>query len=125
MPARPKPATIAAYIAGCRPSVRAPLRAIRDAIRAAAPDAEETISYRIPAFRQHGMLVWFAAFERHIGMYPPIRGDAALTRAVARFAGPKGNLHFPLDRPMPLALVRRIVKHRLRQVAERRKTRRR
>jgi uncharacterized protein YdhG (YjbR/CyaY superfamily) len=84
-------------------------------VRRAAPEAEETIRYQMPAFRQRGILVYFAAGKKHIGLYPPISGDKALEQALARFAGPKGNRPFPLDEPMPLARIERIVKRRVRQ----------
>lgn len=112
---RPKPDTIEAYIAACPRDVRPVLEQVRRTIREAAPDAQETISYAIPAFRLEGMLVYFAAFKHHVGFYPPVRGDARLARAVARYAGEKGSLRFPLDAPMPLALIARIVKHRAKQ----------
>ena len=70
---------------------------------------------RMPAYRQGGMLVYFAAFKHHIGLYPPVRGDARLEKAVARYAGVKGNLRFPLDEPIPYDLIRRIMKLRLKQ----------
>lgn len=113
-----KPADIDAYILQFSPDVRAVLRDVRAAIRRAAPDAEETISYQMPAFRQHGILVYFAAWKNHIGLYPPISGDKAIEKAIARYAGPKGNLQFPLDEPMPLALIERIVKLRVKQDTE-------
>jgi uncharacterized protein YdhG (YjbR/CyaY superfamily) len=91
---------------------------VRETIRHAAPDATETISYQMPAFRQHGILVYFAAWKSHIGMYPPISGDKVLEKALARYAGPKGNLQFPLDEPMPLDLIERIVTLRVKQDAE-------
>ncbi len=69
----------------------------------------------MPAFKQHGILVYFAAWKKHIGLYPPNSGDDALEKAVARCAGPKGNLQFPLDEPMPLKLIERIVKLRVKQ----------
>ena len=106
---------IGAYIAPFPPPVRAILRKLRATVRAAAPGARETISYRIPAFALDGMLVWFAAFKGHIGFYPPVRGDVRLQQAVAPYAGPKGNLRFPYDRPVPYRLVERIVKLRVRQ----------
>jgi len=106
---------IDAYIAPFPPPVRAILRKLRATVRAAAPGARETISYRIPAFALDGMLVWFAAFKSHVGFYPPVRGDARLQQAVAPYAGPKGNLRFPYDRPVPYRLVERIVKLRVRQ----------
>jgi|SRR5262245_16777205 len=109
------PATIDAYIAACRPDVQSILMKIRTTIAAAAPDAEELISYRMPAFAQHGILVYFAAFKAHIGLYPPVSGDARLEKALSPYAGPKGNLKFPIARPIPYHLVRRIVKLRLKQ----------
>ncbi|QJX01181.1 iron chaperone [Frigoriglobus tundricola] len=91
---------------------------MREAIRRAAPEAEEVISYRMPAFRQHGVLVYFAAWQTHIGLYPPITGDKGVEKATARYAGPKGNLQFPLAEPMPIALIERIVKLRVKQDTE-------
>ena len=107
--------TIDEYIAGFPPRVRAILRKVRTTIRKAAPDATETISYRIPAFRQSGILVYFAAFKTHVGLYPPVRGDATLTKALARYAGEKGNLRFPIDEPIPYSLIARVVRLRVKQ----------
>ena len=107
-----------AYIAACPPKARTVMRKVRAALRKAAPSAEETISYRIPALRGNGMLVYFAAFKNHIGMFPPVRGDERLSAALARYRGPKGNLRFPLDEPMPLALITRIAKLRVKQDRE-------
>ena len=112
---RKSPKDIDTYIAGFPPDVQAILRRIRATVREAAPAAEETISYQIPAFRLNGVLVYFAAFKNHIGVFPPVRGDAALEKAVSPYAGEKGNLRFPLDKPMPYGLIRRIVKLRVRQ----------
>ena len=113
---RAKPQSIDQYVAACPPEARAILRKLRSTIkRAAPPEAEEIISYRMPAFKLHGILVYFAAFKNHIGIFPPIRGDATLEAAVAKYAGPKGNLKFPLDQPFPYALVARIVKFRVKQ----------
>ena len=113
-----KPTDIDGYISQFPADVQAILEKVREAIRSAAPDAKETISYQMPAFRQHGILVYFAAWKKHIGLYPPISGDKAVEKAIARYAGPKGNLQFPLDEPMPLALIERIVKLRVKQDAE-------
>jgi len=112
---RPKAASIDEYIALFSPEVRAILERIRETIRGAAPEAEETISYMMPAFRQGGILVYFAAFKKHIGLFPPVSGDAEIERAIAPYAGPKGNLQFPLDRPIPYELIERIVKLRVRE----------
>ena len=103
------------YIAGFPDDVRAILDKVRATISKAAPDAKEVISYQMPAFKQHGILVYFAAWKHHVGFYPPISGDKAIEKAVARYAGPKGNLQFPLDQPMPYALIERIVKLRVKQ----------
>ena len=114
----PKPAgttNIDDYISQFPREVRAILETLRATIRSAAPDAQEVISYQMPAFKQHGILVYFAAWKQHIGLYPPIHGDEALEKAVARYAGPKGNLQFPLDEPLPLKLIERIVKLRVKQ----------
>jgi uncharacterized protein YdhG (YjbR/CyaY superfamily) len=110
-----KPTDIDSYISQFPADVQAVLQEVRATIRRAAPDAEETISYSMPAFRQNGILVYFAAWKNNIGLYPPISGDKALEKAVVRYAGPKGNLQFPLDEPMPLDLIERIVKLRVAQ----------
>ena len=67
----------------------------------------------MPAYKQHGILVYFAAWEKHIGMYPPISGNKTLEKAIARYTGPKGNLQFPFDEPIPYDLMERIVKLRV------------
>jgi uncharacterized protein YdhG (YjbR/CyaY superfamily) len=72
----------------------------------------------VPAFERHGILVYFAAWEKHIGPYPPISGDDAPEKAVARYAGPKGNLQFPPDDPVPLGSIERVVKLRSKQDTE-------
>jgi uncharacterized protein YdhG (YjbR/CyaY superfamily) len=112
-----KPETIDAYNAGFPPEKRAVLEKIRTTIRAAAPDAKEVISYRMPTFMQNGVLVHYAAFKNHIGVYPPVSGDAELEAALAPYAGEKGNLRFPLDQPIPYDLIVRIVKHKLKKNA--------
>lgn len=112
---RAKPKTIAEYIALFPPDVQEILEKIRATIRSAAPDAQETISYQIPTFTLNGALVHFAAFKNHIGFYPPVKGDAKIEAAVARYAGEKGNLRFPLDEPVPYRLIERIVKLRMKQ----------
>ena len=103
------------YISQFPADVQEILEQVRETIRHAAPDAKEKISYQMPAFRQHGILVYFAAWKKHIGLYPPITGDKAVEKAVARYAGPKGNLQFPLDEPIPYDLIERIVKLRVKQ----------
>lgn len=108
------PRTIDEYIASSPAEVRPVLKAVRNTVRNAAPAAEERISYRMPAFFLDGALVYFAAFKAHIGLYPPVT-DASLLPLLARYAGPKGNLRFPLSEPVPHALITRIVEARVRQ----------
>jgi uncharacterized protein YdhG (YjbR/CyaY superfamily) len=110
-----KPKDIDHYIAAFPPEVQMVLEKVRKTIREAAPDARETISYQMPAFAQHGILVYFAAWTKHIGLYPPISGDKSLEKSVATYAGPKGNLQFPLNEPIPYDLIERIVKLRVKQ----------
>jgi uncharacterized protein YdhG (YjbR/CyaY superfamily) len=124
-PTRRKPASVDDYIAGFDAATRAALRAVRRAVRRAAPKTREVISYAMPALKQNGVLVFFAAFKSHIGFYPPVRGDARLTKAAARYAGPKGNLRFPLDEPLPLALIAALTRLRARQDAVQAASRRR
>jgi uncharacterized protein YdhG (YjbR/CyaY superfamily) len=113
---RAKPENIDQYISLCAPEVRATLRKLRSTVkRSSPPETQELISYRMPAFALHGILVYFAAFKNHIGMFPPLKGDARLQAAASKYAGPKGNLRFPLDAPIPYALVARIVKARVKQ----------
>lgn len=112
---RAAPGNIDEYIAASPPAVRPILKEIRRVIRTAAPESEELMSYRMPAFRLHGILVYFAAFKSHIGLYPPVSGDARLEKTLEPYAGPKGNLKFPLDRPIPYSLIKRIVLLRVRQ----------
>lgn len=109
------PETVDEYIAGFPREVQTILKQIRKTVKAAAPEARERIAYRIPTFDLDGVLVHFAAFKNHIGFYPPVRGDAGLEKAVAPFANEKGNLSFPLDEPIPYALITRIVKFRMKQ----------
>jgi uncharacterized protein YdhG (YjbR/CyaY superfamily) len=103
------------YIDGFPPKVQVILERIRGTVRKAAPEAKEIISYRMPAFKQSGILVYFAAFKKHIGLFPPVSGDAAIEKALSVYAGPKGNLQFPLDQPIPYELIGRIVKLRVKQ----------
>lgn len=112
-----KPATVDEYIAGFAPETQALLQRVRETVRRAAPDAAEVISYRIPALKGRRMLVYYAAFTHHIGFYPPVRGDAQLERDAAPYAGENGNLRFPLDKPLPLALIERITRLKARQDA--------
>ena len=113
------PTTIDEYIAGFPPEVRRLLRQVRATIRKAAPKAEEKISYQIPTFFLHGNLVHFGAFKNHIGFYPAPMGLKEFQKELSKYEGAKGSVRFPLDQPMPLALITRIVKFRVRKNLER------
>jgi uncharacterized protein YdhG (YjbR/CyaY superfamily) len=109
------PTSIDEYIELSNPDVQLILQKIRAVIRKAAPAARERICYRMPTFTLEGNLVHFAAFKEHIGLYPPVRGDAALMNEIAQYAGPHGNLRFPLDKRIPYGLVARVVKARVKE----------
>ena len=108
-------ATVDEYIAAFPAEIRRILRRIRATVRKAAPGAQERISYGMPSFTQGRTLVYYAAFTNHIGLYPPVKGDAKLRTEIARYANEKGNLKFPLDEPIPYALIGRIVKARVKE----------
>jgi uncharacterized protein YdhG (YjbR/CyaY superfamily) len=111
----PAPTNIDDYIATAPPGVQSKLQTIREIFQQTAPGAEEIISYRMPAFKQHGILVYFAAFKNHIGLFPPVKGSARMQKALAPYAGEKGNLRFPLDEPMPFDLIKEIAALRVQQ----------
>ena len=116
----PKPSTIDAYLAPLSSEKRAALEKLRRAIRAAAPAAEECISYGVPTFRLGGrMLVSFAAAARHCAFYPGAYPLTAHKDDVAGYDTSKGTIRFPAERPLPVALVRKLVKARVRERAER------
>jgi len=110
------------YIAGFPNDVQENLEKIRRTIRKAAPGAEETISYQIPTFTLKGKyLVYFAAYKKHIGLYPAPRGIEKFKKELSVYAGGKGTVRFPLDKPIPFDLIERIVKFRVKQNLERAK----
>jgi uncharacterized protein YdhG (YjbR/CyaY superfamily) len=109
------PKNIDEYIAGFPPEIQAILQAIRQTIREAAPDAQETISYQMPTFTLYGNLVHFAAFSRHIGFYPVPSGIDAFRDELAAYKQGKGSVQFPLDQPMPYDLISRIVAYRVQE----------
>jgi uncharacterized protein YdhG (YjbR/CyaY superfamily) len=111
-PASATSATIDGYIAGYPPDVQAILQRVRETIAKAAPDAVETIAYRMPSFVLDGPLVYFGGFKEHVGFYPPV-GDPALQRAAAAYANERGNLRFPYSEPIPYALITKLVKARV------------
>jgi uncharacterized protein YdhG (YjbR/CyaY superfamily) len=103
------------YIAGFPTDVQRILREILSIIRTAAPDAEETIKYRMPTFVLHGNLVHFAAFEKHIGFYPTPSGIEAFKDELSAYPNAKGSVQFPVDKAVPFDLIREIVKFRVKE----------
>ncbi len=114
------PKNIDEYIAGFPNNVQEILERIRMTIRKAAPGAEETISYQIPTFTLKGKyLVYFAAYKKHIGLYPAPRGVQKFKKELSAYEGGKGTVRFPFDKPIPFGLISRIVKFRVKQNLER------
>ncbi len=110
------PKTIDEYIAGFPGDVQEILEKIRMTIRKAAPDAEETISYQMPTFTLKGKyLVYFAAFKKHIGFYPAPIGNEEFKEEMSVYGSGKGTVKFPLDKPIPFDLIRKIVKFRAKE----------
>lgn len=107
------PETIDEYIAAFPPKVQSILEKMRQTIRKAAPDATEKISYRMPTFYLNGNLVHFAAFDHHIGLYPTSSGVSAFRDELTGYKTSKGAIQFPLDEPLPLGLVKKIVAFRV------------
>ena len=91
---------------------------MRQAIKDAAPEAEEVISYQMPAFKQNGILVWFAAFKSHIGFFPKAAAVEAFKKELSGYEVSKGTVRFPLDKPIPFDLVKKIVEFRVKENLE-------
>ena len=109
------PRNIDEYIAGFPSNVQAILEKIRTTIRKVAPDAEEKISYQMACFTLKGNLVYFAAFKKHIGFYPTSTGIEQFKSELSIYKGGKGSVQFPLDKPIPYALITKIVKFRVKE----------
>jgi uncharacterized protein YdhG (YjbR/CyaY superfamily) len=107
--------TIDEYIAIFPKNVQEILEELRQVIKDSAPNAEEAISYQMPAFRLNGVLVYFAAFKNHIGFYPTSSAVAEFKKELSRYELSKGTIRFPLDEPIPFDLVKKIVKFRVRE----------
>lgn len=104
--------TIDEYIATFPEAIQAKLQALRAVIHAAAPDATEKISYQMPTFFLHGNLVHFAAYKNHIGFYPAPHGIEAFQEELATYKGAKGSVQFPIEEPLPMELISRMVRYR-------------
>jgi len=103
------------YISSQPEKVKAILEKLRQTIRKAAPEAEEVISYQMPAFKYHGMLVYFAAWKNHIGFYPVSSGIKAFNKELSAYEKSKGTIKFPIDKPIPYNLISKIVKFRVKE----------
>jgi len=107
------PNSIDEYIASFPEETQKILQELRAAIKAAAPGAQEKISYQMPAFAQKGILVYFAAWKNHIGFYPTSSGTQAFKQELSVYKSSKGSVKFPLDKPLPLDLISNIVRFRV------------
>lgn len=119
---REKSANVDEYIESFPRETASMLQQLRETIKAAAPSADEVISYAMPAYKLNGMLVYFAGYAKHIGFYPGAGGIAAFKKELSAYKGAKGSVQFPLDQPLPLKLVERIVKFRVKENMERAKS---
>ncbi len=108
-----KPEHIDEYISGYPADVQERLWQLRDTILKAAPQAQEVMSYGMPAFKMHGMLVWIGAHKHHIGFYPRPSGISAFEKELSGYQFAKGSVQFPNDQPLPLKLITDIVKYRI------------
>ena len=113
------PKNIDEYIAGFPRDVQQVLKQIRATIKKVAPDAEEAIKYQIPTFVLNENLVHFAAFKNHIGFYPTPSSIEAFKDELSRYESAKGSVQFPIDEPMPLSLIGKIVKFRVKEARAR------
>lgn len=112
---RKTPKSLDDYMDRFPKDVQLRLQKLRLTVKKAAPQAKEKISYGIPAFTLNGMLVWFAAFKNHIGFYPRTSAIAAFKKELSVYKGAKGSVQFPFDKPLPLTLISRIVKFRVKE----------
>ena len=113
--------TVDEYLKPFPPAVRSMLDKLRQTIKAAAPEAEEVISYMMPAYKQNGVLVYFGGYNTHIGFYPTSSGIEAFKKELSAYDSSKGTVRFPVDKPLPLGLIRKIVKFRLMETETKKK----
>ena len=107
--------TVDEYLAGFPAATRRILQEVRQTIKKAAPQAEEVISYNMPAFKLHGVLVYYAGYQKHIGFYPTPSAIKAFQKELAQYESSKGAVQFPIDEPMPVELITKIVQFRVRE----------
>lgn len=116
-----KPSSVEEYISSFPKETQQLLKQVRATVKKNAPKAEEVISYSMPAFKMNGMLVWYAGYEKHIGFYPGASGIAAFKKEIANYKNAKGSVQFPLDKPLPLGLITKMVKFRVKENLEKAK----
>jgi uncharacterized protein YdhG (YjbR/CyaY superfamily) len=109
------------YVSTFPADVQKVLQEIRRTIQKAAPQAEEAISYQMPTFKLNGNLVHFAAWKNHVGFYPTPSGTSEFQKEISEYVFAKGSIQFPLDEPMPLGLITKIVKFRVKESQEKQK----
>lgn len=114
--------TVDEYLSALPENVKKILEELRKTIKQAAPQAEEVISYNMPAFRLNGLLVFFAAYPNHIGFYPTPSGIEKFKIALSVYKSAKGSVQFPLDQPLPFQLISNIVKFRVQEDSDGKKT---
>ncbi|MBA3681681.1 MAG: DUF1801 domain-containing protein [Bacteroidetes bacterium] len=109
------PNNVDEYIAGFSKETQKYLKQIRTTIKKAAPKAEEGIGYKMPAYKLNGALVYFAGYEKHIGFYATPTGHKEFKKELSAYKEGKGSVQFPLDEPLPIALITKIVKFRVKE----------
>ncbi len=114
--------TVDEYLSAFPASIKKILQEVRKTIKQAAPNAEELISYNIPAFKLNGMLVFYAAYEKHIGFYPTSSGIKVFQDELTNYKTSKGAIQFPIDEPIPRDLITKIVRYRVKENLEKEKT---
>ena len=114
-----KAANVDEYISRFPEATQKHLNDVRNAIRKAAPKAEELISYQMPAYKFHGVLVYFAGYQNHIGFYPTATGISNFKKEISGYKSAKGSVQFPLDRPMPVPLIKKIIAFKVKDNLER------
>ncbi len=116
METKTKDKTVEAYFNVLPDQAKVKMQSLRKAIREAAPEAKEIISYKMPAFKMNSILVWYGAFKNHIGFFPTADAIEVFKKELSEYKTSKGTIQFPLDEPLPLSLIKKIVKHRIKEV---------
>jgi uncharacterized protein YdhG (YjbR/CyaY superfamily) len=117
-PQKARPKTVTEYIDAAPKEARKKLREMRACIRKSAPGAKEGLKWGMPAFSYHRILVMFAAFKHHIGFYPTPSAVKAFSSELSKFSAARGSIQFPLEKPLPLPLIRKISAFRVRESVE-------